>query len=284
MIASPGSITEYESLEDERWQSFDDCASIRVAPTDELPLPLPPKPATKSSHETASASNNHHVDNRDGLEEGWYNDDAVVAMTKTMQQQPAGQQEQQQMQQEKRQVTPKRKSSSSRRRKSIGDKDVVEEELVRVEQPAENDILCGQSRVCASHGGNKRFSAVLDQFADRYDAATSKQEKMTMTKEIVAILKTRGRFLKCKDGMWEEISTVAARDKVSHALRTRVASWKRQHQQLQDGNKFSLNNRHRSSLPMSMKRSARSGKRGPSTPRSAPPRRRRRRRSKSTSH
>merc|ERR1712157_251036 len=100
------------------------------------------------------------------------------------------------------------------------------------EQPAENDILCGQSRVCASHGGNKRFSAVLDQFADRYDAATSKQEKMTMTKEIVAILKTRGRFLKCKDGMWEEISTVAARDKVSHALRTRVASWKRQKAQL----------------------------------------------------
>merc|ERR1719261_310101 len=80
---------------------------------------------------------------------------------------------------------------------------------------------------------------------------------MTMTKEIVATLNARGRFLKRKSssGMWEEISTVAARDKVSHALRTRVASWKRQHQQLQDGNKFSLNNRHRSSLPTSRRKS-----------------------------
>merc|ERR1711865_1228085 len=31
---------------------------------------------------------------------------------------------------------------------------------------------------------------------------------------------------------WEEISTVAARDKVSHALRTKKAAWKRQQQHL----------------------------------------------------
>merc|ERR1712025_1417205 len=56
-----------------------------------------------------------------------------------------------------------------------------------------------------------------------------KQEKMCMTKEIVSrIHNNRGRFLKQKkDGVWEEISTVAARDKVSHALRTKVAAWKR---------------------------------------------------------
>merc|ERR1719482_2119624 len=79
---------------------------------------------------------------------------------------------------------------------------------------------------------------------------------MTMTKEIVATLNARGRFLKRKSssGMWEEISTVAARDKVSHALRTRVASWKKQHQQLQEGHKFSLG-RHRSSMPTSRRKS-----------------------------
>merc|ERR1712078_714226 len=64
--------------------------------------------------------------------------------------------------------------------------------------------------------------------------ATSKQEKMCMTKEVVRIIQVDngGRFLKFKDGMWEEISIVAARDKVSHALRTKVASWKRQKAQL----------------------------------------------------
>jgi len=54
-----------------------------------------------------------------------------------------------------------------------------------------------------------------------------------MTKAVVSTIhESGGRFLKFKDGMWEEISTVAARDKVSHALRTKVSSWKRQHQQL----------------------------------------------------
>merc|ERR1712207_139559 len=53
------------------------------------------------------------------------------------------------------------------------------------------------------------------------------------TKEIVSrIHNNQGRFLKQKkDGMWEEISTVAARDKVSHALRTKVAGWKRNQEQ-----------------------------------------------------
>merc|ERR1711935_619527 len=106
---------------------------------------------------------------------------------------------------------------------------------VRVKKPTDADILCGQSRICANHTGNRYFQSVLDEFACRYESATSKQEKMCMTKQIVSrIHNNRGRFLKQKkDGMWEEISTVAARDKVSHALRTKVASWKRNQQQQQ---------------------------------------------------
>merc|ERR1712072_840494 len=122
-----------------------------------------------------------------------------------------------------------------------------EEQRVRVETPTEFDILCGQSRFCANHRGNKCFSVVLDQFAERYDAATSKHEKMKMTKEVVAILhKTGGRFLKYKDGAWEEITNVAARDKVSHALRTKVASWKRHRRQLSEGQKYSPGGRRSS--------------------------------------
>lgn len=107
----------------------------------------------------------------------------------------------------------------------------------RVNEPSEADILCGQSRVCANHPGNKFFQSVLDDFAYRYERATSKQEKMCMTKEIVSrIHNNRGRFLKQKkDGTWEEISTVAARDKVSHALRTKVAGWKRNQEQQRRG-------------------------------------------------
>lgn len=103
----------------------------------------------------------------------------------------------------------------------------------RVDEPTTADILCGQSRVCANHPGNRFFQSVLDEYAYRYDLASSKQAKMCMTKEIVAqVHENLGHFLKQKkDGMWEEISTVAARDKVSHALRTKVASWKRTQQQ-----------------------------------------------------
>lgn len=96
-------------------------------------------------------------------------------------------------------------------------------------EPTQFDVLCGQSRTCANHSGNKRFQSVLDSYATKYEAAKSKQEKMMLTKEIVGcIASSGGRFLKFKDNKWVEIANVTARDKVSHALRTKVQSWKRQ--------------------------------------------------------
>mmetsp|Transcript_13440 Transcript_13440/g.15321 ORF Transcript_13440/g.15321 Transcript_13440/m.15321 type:complete len:200 (-) Transcript_13440:480-1079(-) len=96
---------------------------------------------------------------------------------------------------------------------------------------------------------------------------------MMTTKEIVACIhNSGGRFLKFKndDGMWEEISNVAARDKVSHALRTKAASWKRhQHQQLlqeKEGNNDSCgggvsrdNGGRRSSMPNGLRRQRKRG-------------------------
>lgn len=74
---------------------------------------------------------------------------------------------------------------------------------VRVGMPGKFDVLCGQSRICASHTGNRRFQVVLDIFAHRYELATSKQEKMSMTKEIVnCIHQAGGRFLKYKANLW----------------------------------------------------------------------------------
>jgi len=106
-------------------------------------------------------------------------------------------------------------------------------DLAKVGLPSKFDVLCGQSRICANHTGNRRFKIILDLYASKYQAANqavkSKQEKMMLTKEIVrCIASSGGRFLKYKDGMWTEISDETARDKVSHALRTKLQSWKRQ--------------------------------------------------------
>jgi len=125
--------------------------------------------------------------------------------------------------------------------------------------PGAFDVLCGQSRVCASHAGNKRFQAILDLYAPKYHAVNSKQEKMALTKEIVSrITNSGGRFLKYKVGEWKEISTVTARDKVSHALRTKVASWRRQEDQEQQSE----------SATPSPSRGKRASHRGRRTPRS----------------
>lgn len=118
-----------------------------------------------------------------------------------------------------------------------------ETDPAKVGIPSKFDILCGQSRICANHTGNRRFQVVLDIYSPKYDAAKSKNEKMTLTKEIVGcIASAGGRFLKYTDGLWVEISTVTARDKVSHALRTKVASWKRQQQQQQEEKSGSTTN------------------------------------------
>jgi len=110
---------------------------------------------------------------------------------------------------------------------------IATNEGTRIEAPTNRDILCGQSRVCLSHPGNRAFLRILEDFAHKYDSASNKQEKMCMTKEVVSMVHNSGsRFLKLEDGMWEELSTVAARDKVSHALRTKKAAWKRQRQHL----------------------------------------------------
>lgn len=162
----------------------------------------------------------------------------------------------------KEQTPSSRKSVSPRRNRAREDHPPATERL-RVDTPSSTDILCGQSRVCASHPGNRRFQSVLENFAHDYDIATSKQEKMTMTKAVVSIIhESRGRFLKFKDGTWEEISTVAARDKVSHALRTKVSSWKRQQQQLlqQDPKQEHLTPKRRSKSAIKQHRSGSRGR------------------------
>ena len=118
-------------------------------------------------------------------------------------------------------------------------------------EPTDYDVICGQSRRCAYHTGNKRFQAIIEKYAGRYKTSSklTKNEKMTVTKNVVACIHDtnessngnnnnclRGRFLRYNRNtkLWEEINDLAARDKVSHALRTKVASWERQKQKQQE--------------------------------------------------
>jgi hypothetical protein len=86
------------------------------------------------------------------------------------------------------------------------------------------DILCGKDKTYSKHEGNMRFRRLIQDYVQPYQSATTKQQKMTITKEIVTQLETEysARFLKMVDihsGEWQEISTQNARDKTSHALR-----------------------------------------------------------------
>ena len=72
------------------------------------------------------------------------------------------------------------------------------------------------------HEGSVRFRKIIDLYRERYCSdETSKQERMNITKEIVARVSESSRFLKydTKQKVWRTISALAARDKVSHALR-----------------------------------------------------------------
>lgn len=84
-----------------------------------------------------------------------------------------------------------------------------------------SDILCGKDKACVNHPGSKRYRDVIESFRFRYQRATTKFEKMTITKEIYDSLKTGCRFLKYSEQQqsWEELSSMAARDKIGHSLR-----------------------------------------------------------------
>ena len=87
--------------------------------------------------------------------------------------------------------------------------------------PSERDILCGKDKTYGKHTGNRLFRDRIEEMKVLYCSASSKQEKMAITKEIVRFMITEhgSRFLKKEGDIWIEINNQAARDKVSHALR-----------------------------------------------------------------
>ncbi|GAX09411.1 hypothetical protein FisN_6Lh215 [Fistulifera solaris] len=99
--------------------------------------------------------------------------------------------------------------------------------------PVDSDVLCGQDKNLKNHPGNKIFDSMVKSEATRYQGASSKQEKMDISQEIVTNMRKRynSRFLKkfTVNGkeFWKEISDAKARDKVTHKIRGFAKEFKR---------------------------------------------------------
>jgi hypothetical protein len=67
----------------------------------------------------------------------------------------------------------------------------------------------------------QRYHTILESFRGSYDTA-KKFEKMQIADSVVQCVKSyEGRFLKQEGAGWEVVDDLTARDKVSHAFRTR---------------------------------------------------------------
>ena len=87
--------------------------------------------------------------------------------------------------------------------------------------PTDSDVLCGKDKFCLSHRGSRKFRDLIDTYVANYLTCKSKFEKMTITREIYEVVNQTSRFLRFNetDQAWEEISAMAARDKIGHSLR-----------------------------------------------------------------
>ena len=97
-------------------------------------------------------------------------------------------------------------------------------------EPTEFDVLCAKEKFAIVHTGTRRFRSLIDDYQGRYAEATTKEDKMRITKEIVGIVERSGRFLRYTKGAevpYEELTHLEARDKTSHALRTACKRFRR---------------------------------------------------------
>lgn len=106
-------------------------------------------------------------------------------------------------------------------KKTTGGRRAPHANPIKLSQPGDDDILCGKDRACALHKGSQRFRAVIDSYRATYQKASTKYDKMCITKEIYEVLSQKSRFLKYndKEKLWEEITPLQGRDKIGHALR-----------------------------------------------------------------
>lgn len=106
----------------------------------------------------------------------------------------------------------------------------------KIEYPTEYDVLLGRGPTRRNHSGNHRLHALIDQYVDKYNNASSKFDKTVIVETVVQQIKSgidgssRGRFLRSKNNSrYLEVATDEyARSSVSHAFRNRRLASKKQ--------------------------------------------------------
>ena len=95
----------------------------------------------------------------------------------------------------------------------------------RIPFPSSRDVLLGKGRPFQTFPGNKALGELLGSRQEQYFGIKEQYEKTAMSTSIVNDLKARGtRFLKRTSSgeAWEEISDLAARNKVAHGFRNKI--------------------------------------------------------------
>ena len=91
-------------------------------------------------------------------------------------------------------------------------------------------IVCTRNSSMHKNPGNKRYNAMIQEYRERYQACSQREEKTQITKTVIKEVEAYGgRFVKfCSESeTWVEIDSDAKREKVSHALRIAGTSKKR---------------------------------------------------------
>jgi hypothetical protein len=111
------------------------------------------------------------------------------------------------------------------RRRLEAEKEKALSDSRRVPFPRSCDVVLGKGRPFQTFPGNKSLSDILGARHEEYFSLKGQAEKTAMSTSIVKELKERGtRFLKRtpSGNAWEEITDLAARDKVAHGFRNKI--------------------------------------------------------------
>ena len=95
-----------------------------------------------------------------------------------------------------------------------------------VDIPSRVDVILGRGTPFNCHPGNKRLHEMVAEHYDEYDREM-RVGKTKLAEKIVAMVHSYGgKFLKLEDdcGMWVEVSTLDARNKVAHGFRRKRES------------------------------------------------------------
>jgi hypothetical protein len=91
----------------------------------------------------------------------------------------------------------------------------------RIVVPAHADVLFGRGKPFQAHIGNMRLYNLLDAHLERYASAKITEKTNVIAEMVRGIQSTNGRFLRQERCVWVVVDDKLAREKVSHAFRTR---------------------------------------------------------------